>query len=103
MTRVMFIGGRLHRQFREVESDGRGNPELAYYRNPIPPSLLEPFSLLTVKATECERYHLRNVIVDPDRKTKAVVYLLEGIEDYYFEQAYLEEPGIMEQLEEIAT
>jgi hypothetical protein len=98
----MFIGGRLHRQFRKVAIDSRGNPQLAYILNPIPPSLLEPFSLLTVKATECERYHLRNVIVDPDRETKAVVYLLDGIEDYYLQQAYLEEPGIMDQLKEIA-
>ena len=91
MIKVMFIGGRLHRQFREVESDGFGTPSLAIYRNPMPPS-----------STECEQYHKRRVIVDPDSETKAVVYLLEGIEEYYFQQAYLEEPGIMDQLKELA-
>lgn len=102
MIRVMFIGGRLHRQFREVASDGSGCPKLAYYRNPIPPSLLEPFSLLTVKATECEEYRMRNIVADTDVRRRAIVYVLAGIQDYHLDEVYLAEPGIVDQLKEIA-
>jgi hypothetical protein len=103
----MFIGGRLHRQFREVASDGSGNPTMAYYRNPIPPKgLLFPLPLdRRVEATECEEYRMRRVVSGPGYsfKTHAIVYVLQGIDEYYLNQAYLEEPGIMDQLEDIAT
>jgi hypothetical protein len=55
-----------------------------------------------MEATQSERYHKRILIVDRDLRTQAFVYVLEGIEEYYLNQAYLEEPGIMDQLQEIA-
>jgi hypothetical protein len=98
----MFIGGRLHRQFREVESDGSGNPKMVYYRNPIPPGLLSPFRRLSVEAIECEEYRMRNIVADTDVRKRAIVYVLAGIQNYHLDEVYLTEPGIVDQLKEIA-
>ena len=103
-VRVMFIGGRLHRQFLQLPGDGFGYPALAIYRNTIPrkQSTLPLPGNWRMEATQSERYHKRILIVDRDLRTQAFVYVLEGIEEYYLNQAYLEEPGIMDQLQEIA-
>jgi hypothetical protein len=106
MIRVMFIGGRLHRQFSEVGENLQGRPASGYYVNPIPlpPELTPPNPLdwTEIKPIRTEHYRLETIVLSQRFKMRAFVYVLYGIDEQNLWLVYLKEPGIMEQLKEIA-
>ena len=106
MIRVMFIGGRLHRQFSEVGENLQGRPASGCYINPIPQPVEvmppNPLDWTKVRAIRTEHYRLETIVLSQKFKSRAFVYVLYGIDEQGLDLVYLKEPGIMEQLKEIA-
>lgn len=113
MIRVMYIGGHMHRKLAMVESSGgypcSRNIEHAVPDPPWENNLSRVENLLRenhiLRKYNTEFYGCQKIIVDGRRKIQKVafVYVLCGIDPKLLDDAYLKEPGIMDQLWEIAT
>lgn len=110
--RVMYIGGRMHRRFAVVDSLG-GFPDPRSVEHAVPNSPWEEEAradkvisgmMCDSENYEVESYWCKKVVLRGCTGGRvAFVYVLAGLDEKLLNEAYLKEPGVAEQLKQIAN